>query len=168
MKKKEIKNWLTLIAIFIIAMSLTLYVCKCYKVFIEYEKEKPVIADAFYEISSEDEVYNYIMENPTTTLYMCIASDDTCRSYERGLKKLSKKIDLSESVVYLNLNDVDQDEFIEKFNKKYVYKIPLKKSFPAFVTFEDGKIIGILQGTDKEKLTISKTRQYMEFNHIVE
>ena len=99
---------------------------------------------------------------------MCTSSDDNCRNYEKNLIKISKKMNLQEYIVYLNLNEVDQENFVEKFNETYPYKVKLKETYPAFVTFEDGKVKYILQGNEENPLTISKTKQYLELNNIGE
>ncbi len=167
MTKKRIKNFIILGAIFLLGIGLTLYICNCYQVYDEYQKQTPVIRGTLSEITSE-ELDHYLMENPTTTIYMCTSSSDTCRNYEKELIKLSKTLNLSEYVIYLNLSDVDQNTFIEKFNAAYPYKVELTSSYPAFVSFEDGKVKYILQGNEDEKLTISKTKQFLEINNIGE
>lgn len=166
-KNKQVKNYILLAVIFAIGIGITLYICDCYKVYDDYQKQTPVIRGTLSEISNE-EISHYIMENPTTTIYMCTSSSDTCRKYEKGLKKLINNTNLAEYIVYLNLSDIDQDQFVEKFNEEYQYKVPLTTSYPAFVTFEDGRIKYILQGSKNNPLTISKTKQYIEINHIGE
>ena len=50
---------------------------------------------------------------------MCTASDTKCRNYEKDLKKFVQKEELQESIVYLNLSDIDANIFVENFNNKY-------------------------------------------------
>ena len=165
--KKGFKNYVILAIIFITGMAITLYLCNWYNVFSELERQTPVIRGTFSEITSE-ELEHFILENPTVTVYMCTSSNDICRNYEKKLVKFVSTKDLSDAVVYLNLSNVDEEEFIIRFNEKYPYKIKLTKNFPAFVTFEDGKIKYILQENDNNRLTIVKTKQYFELNHIGE
>ena len=82
MTKKRIKNFIILGAIFLLGIGLTLYICNCYQVYDEYQKQTPVIRGTLSEITSE-ELDHYLMENPTTTIYMCTSSSDTCRNYEK-------------------------------------------------------------------------------------
>lgn len=167
LKQKKVKNYLILTLIFALGIGLTLYICRCYKVYDDYQKQTPIIRGTLSEITSE-EMSHYILENPTITIYMCTSSDDVCRQYEKGLKKLVKKKDLSEYIIYLNLSETSQEDFVKEFNETYPYKVKLTTSYPAFVTFEDGKVKYILQGNENEPLTISKTKQYIELNHIGE
>lgn len=167
LKNKKIKNYVLLVLLFIAGIALTLYLCDCYKVYHDYQKQIPVIRGTLQEINSE-EIDHYILENPTTIIYMCTSAEDSCRSFEKKLMKLSDKIDITDSVIYVNLSDINQDEFVEKFNTKYPYKVQLTTTYPAFVTLEEGKVKYILQGTKNKPLTISKTKQYLELNHIGE
>jgi predicted bacteriocin transport accessory protein len=165
--KNKIKNYIILVVIFLLCMGLVLYFCKWYKVYDEYQKETPVIRDSLFEIVSDD-LEHYVLENPSTVIYMCTATNNTCRTFEKDFKKLIKQDELSDDIVYLNLSDLDQDEFVSEFNSKYNYKIKLTTDYPAFVLFEDGKVVSVLQGSDDSKLTISKVKQFLELNDIGE
>lgn len=166
-RKKELKNYLILGFIFLAGIGLTLYLCKWYNVWDEYQKETPVIRGSLLEITYED-LAHYVMENPTTVIYMCTSSNDTCRSYEKNLKKVVEKENLNDYVIYLNLSNLDQDEFTNNFNTEYNFKKKLTTNYPAFVVFEDGKVKSILQGSKNKKLTVSSTKQFLELNGIGE
>lgn len=164
-KKIAMKNYIIIILIFVAAIGLTLYFCSCYRVYSESKKEIPIIRGTLSEITSED-LDHYIMENQSTVIYVCTASDSTCRNYEKDFKKLIIKNNLQEKIVYLNLSNVDQKEYVSQLNEKYQSKVELTAKYPALVIFENGKIVNVLQETEKEKLTISKTKQFIEFNKI--
>lgn len=166
-KKKAIKNYFLLILIFAASIGLTMYLCNWYRVYDEYQKETPVIRGSLSEIT-KDELDHYILENPTTVIYMCTSDDILCRNYEKELKKLIEQKNLQESIIYLNLNAINNDEFVEQFNNNYPYKVKLTKRYPALVIFEEGQVSNILQGTETEKLTITKTKQFIEINKIGE
>ncbi len=165
-KKGTLKNYLILAVVFLVTMALTLYFCKCYYVYHDSIKEIPVIRGTLSEISRE-ELDHYILENPNCNIYMCTASNLKCRSFEESFIKLIKKKNLQEDIVYLNLSDVNQDEFIKTFNEKYPYKIKLTTNYPAIVMFEENRVSNLLQENDKE-LTIIKTKQFIELNKIGE
>ncbi len=166
-KKNNLKNYLILGVIFLVGIGLTLYLCKWYNVWDDYQKETPVIRGSLLEITYDD-LEHYVMENPTTVIYMCTSNNDTCRSYEKDLKKVALKETLNDYVIYLNLSNLDQDEFINNFNNKYQFKTKLTTNYPAFVVFEDGKVSSILQGKKNKRLTISSTKQFLELNGIGE
>ncbi len=165
-KKGAFKNYLILAAFFLITVMLTLYFCKCYYVYHDSIKEIPVIRGTLSEISGE-EIDHYILENPNCNIYMCTASDPKCRTFEESFIKLIKKKNLQEDIVYLNLSNVNQEEFIKSFNEKYKYKIALTENYPALVVFEDAQVGSILQEPN-DTLTILKTKQFIELNKIGE
>jgi len=166
-KKKSIKNYILLVLLFAASIGLVLYLCELYKVNKEEQMKTPVIDGALLEIYSTD-LDHYILDNPTTVIYMCTADNETCRVFERDFKKLLKKNDYSEQIIYLNLTDLDQDLFVEEFNNKYNYKVKLTTDYPAFVLFEDGKIKNIIQGNKDKKLSLEKVKQFLEVNEIGE
>ena len=77
------------------------------------------------ETPSYKQIQHYVMENPTTVFYMCTASSDVCRNYEKDLKKLVKKDELQSTIIYVNLSDIDENQFVDAFNAVYPYKVSL-------------------------------------------
>ena len=161
------KRYLILAFIFILCMGLVIYLCKWYKVYDDYQKEIPVIRDTLSEITDVD-LEHYILDNPTTVIYMCTASDEVCRGFEKDFKKLVIKKEYTDKIVYLNLSGLDQEKFVEDFNNKYNFKIKLTVDYPAIVMFEDGKITSLLQENDKRDFTISTVKDYLDLNMIGE
>lgn len=166
-KKIPLKNYIILAVIFCISMGIVIYFCNWYKVYDQYQRQTPVIRETLSEITVE-ELDHYIMENPTTIIYMCTASDLTCRNYEKDFKKIIEKNDLQEDIIYLNLSNTNLDEFTDNFNNNYNYKVKLTNYYPSLVVFEDGKVTNILQGTSDKKLTATKTQQFIDMNKIGE
>ena len=166
-KQKKIKNYLLLLLLFIVFMGFVLYLRELYKVNEAEKKKIPVIDGMIYEIYNDD-LEHYLLDNPTTIIYMCTANGDNCRTFERDLKKLLSKEDYDNKLIYLNLTDLNQDEFVKSFNDKYQYKTKLTTNYPAFVLFEDGKIKSILQGKENKEITITRVKQFLEMNEIGE
>lgn len=164
--KKRIRNYIICVILFIVCFGLVLYLRELYKVNEAEQKKIPVIQGYISEIYNDD-LEHYITENPDGVIYMCIANDENCRVFEREFKKLLKKDEYNDNLVYLNLMDVDQDKFLEEFNSKFIYKVKLSKEYPAFVLFEDGKVKAILQEKDK-KLDIVKVKHFLELSEIGE
>lgn len=173
MKKKEetrkigIKNYLILALIFVVTTIITLYLCNVYNVYQESKKQIPIIRGTLSEITSE-ELEHYISENPTVMMYMCTASNETCRKYEKSLKKYVVREELQDKIVYLNLSEEESIDFAEKFNNVYTKSLKLKNNYPALVIFEEGIVTHLLQAKENEKLTITKTRQFMDLHKIGE
>lgn len=165
-ENKRISNYTITVVLFIVCFGLVLYLRELYRVNEAEQKKIPVIDGYISELSSED-LEHYILDNPNGVIYMCIANDENCRTFEREFKKLLKKDEYNNNLAYLNLMDVDQDKFLEEFNKKYIYKTKLSKEYPAFVLFEDGKVKAILQEKDR-KLDIVKVKHFLELSEIGE
>jgi hypothetical protein len=167
LRKISTKNYLILAAIIAVCIGLVIYLCVWYHVFDEQKKDIPVIRGTLSEINS-DELDHYVLDNPSTVVYMCTSSSLECRSYEKDFKKLIENKSLQNYIVYLNLSNVDSTTFVNNFNNTYKYRIKLTSSYPALVIFEDGKVTSILEGTNNSKLTIDKTKQFIELNQIGE
>ena len=160
-QKNYIKNYAILIAIFVVCFGLTIYFCKWYEVYKEYQKEIPVIRGSLLEVHSED-LEHYLVDNPNAIVYMCTSYSDICREYEKKLKRFLIKNDVTDNIVYLNLTNENMEEFLENFNKKYPYRNKLKGNFPSYVVFNNGVVENILQGSQHVPLTISKTQNFLE------
>lgn len=162
-QKNYLKNYIILIAIFCCCVFLTLYFCKWYEVYQEYEREIPVIRGSLVEINPED-LEHYVADTPGTIIYLCTANDDECRNFEKDFKKYINKNDITDEIIYLNLTNIDNSQFIKDFNQKYQYKMKLNGKYPAFVVFQDGEITSVLQGSKNKKITISKVQNFIELN----
>ena len=110
-KKNYLKNYILLIILFGCCIFFTIYFCKWYSVYKEYEKQTPVIRGSLSEITVDD-LEHYVIENYTSIIYMCTADDDECRTFEKDLKKYVHRNSITDEIVYLNLTGVDLDEFI--------------------------------------------------------
>ena len=164
--KKLVRNYIITLILFIACFGLVLYLRELYRVNEAEQKKIPVIQGYISEIYSDD-LEHYIMDNPNGVIYMCIANDENCRTFEREFKKLLKKDEYNDNLAYLNLMDVDQNKFLEEFNSKYIYRVKLSKDYPAFVLFEEGKVKSILQDKSR-KLDIVKVKHFLELSEIGE
>lgn len=162
-----VKNYLIIGLIFLVATVVTVYLCNVYSVYQESKLEIPVIRGTLSEITSE-ELEHFISENPTVLLYICTASDESCRNYEKDLKKLVTRKELQNELIYLNISLDEKETFVKTFNETYTSRVKLTDQFPAIIALEEGKTVHILQPKNNERLTISKTQQFIELHKIGE
>ena len=162
-EKRTAKNYVILVVIILLFIGLVLYLCKWYDVYDEYQKEIPVIRDSLQEIVSED-LEHYVLDNPSSLIYICTSNDEKCRSFEKKFKKLIEKEELADDIVYLNVTGIDQDEFVNSFNNKYAKKKELTTNYPAIVLFDEGKAVRILQAKKDKKLDIDDVKHFIELN----
>ena len=168
-KLKEIptKNYIILIVIFIVTFLLVYYLYRFYIVYSAYQKETPIIRTVLPEIT-DAELEHYIQEESSIVIYMCTASDDICRNFEKSFKKLILKKNLSTYITYVNLSNTDLTAFSNDFNNKYNYKQKLTDTYPALVVFENSEVRDIIQESKKERLTMYDVDQFLKRNKIGE
>ena len=165
LRKISVKNYIILGIIFVVGVTITIYLCNWYKVYDDYQRQTPIIRGTLSEITAE-ELDHYVLDNPTTIFYMCTSQDFACRNYEKDLKKIIETQELQDDIIYVNLTDVDINNYVDDFNNTYKFKKKLTTNYPALIVYEEGKITSILQGDEKKKLTVSKTKQFLELNNI--
>ena len=146
-KKRTAKNYCLVAVIALVFIGLVLYLCKCYKVYDEYQKEIPVIRGSLQEIVNED-LEHYVLDNPSSIIYVCVANDDKCRDFEKKFKKFIENNELGDEIVYLNTTGLEQESFVNDFNAKYAKKKLLTTNYPAIVLFDEGKVDSILQAKE--------------------
>lgn len=166
-KKRTIKNYCILALIVVVFIGLVLYLCKCYRVYDEYQKEIPVIRGSLQEIVSDD-LEHYVVENPNSIIYVCFANNDNCRNFEKKFKKFVETKEMKDEIVYLNTTGIDQEEFVKAFNEKYAKKKELTSNYPAIILFDEGKAVSILQAKENNNLSIEKVENFLEVNKIGE
>lgn len=169
-KKQELrvvptKNYVILVSVFLVTFLLVYYLYRFYIVYSSFQKQTPILRDVLPEITSE-EVEHYVQESPTTVIYLCTASSDNCRNFEKNFKKLIEKKDLKTYITYVNLSNTNLEEFSKKMNQVYSYKVKLKNRYPTLIAFEDNEIRDILQNSKNEKLTITEVDQFLKRNKI--
>ena len=160
-KNNLVRNYIILAIFILIGVGLTLYFCKVYKVYDDYQKATPVIQGVLSEITSE-ELNHYVVDNPQMVIYMCTASNENCRYFEKDFKKYIAKESVQDNIIYLNLSETDLDQFITDFNNTYKYKHKLTKDLPALVAFTDGNVDAILQEKKNKKLSVSKAKHFLD------
>ena len=164
---KKVKNYIILFIIFIVGILITLYLCQCYKVYSDNQKETPVIRSYLKEMSMLEELNNFILENPSSIIYTCTSKNDRCRMFEKELKNVVEKDDLYDDLVYLNVKDEELDSFISNFNKKFNYKHELV-NVPAFIFFRDGKVNNIYQDKKDHEIEIKKLRNLIDIERQID
>lgn len=148
-KKKATKNYVILGIIYLAIILLVAYLAKWYQTYQEYEKQTPVIQGVLQEIST-NEVEHYLMEEPNTMLYLCTASADTCRDFEKDFKYTVKKKGLETTITYLNLSQEENPvSYVDNFVNKYG-KPDVGTSYPMLLQFQDGKIYKYATNLTKE------------------
>ena len=167
LRKVPKKNYVIFLVMILVTFLLVYYLYRFYTVYSDYQKQTPIIREVLPEIT-EQELEHYVQESPSIVIYMCTASDDTCRNFEKSLKKLVIKKELANYITYVNLTNTDLEQFSNHFNNSYPYKQKLENHYPALVVFEDSEIRDLLQSKQGKKLTIEEVDQFLKRNKIGE
>lgn len=160
-KKKPMKNYMIILAIYLLTIIIVIYLCNWYQNDKEYRDMIPELQGVIPEVT-EVELNHYITENEKTLLYTCIASNDICRDFEKDLKKMILKRELKDSIIYLNLQDELKAPVLLN-TLKSTYKIQNNLSnYPLFILFENGKVVDTLQITNDLDLFYDETEELLD------
>lgn len=145
MKRKiKTKNYIIAASLTVVVVALTFYISAWYKTIKDYNNNNSVMKEVLNVVDAES-LSNYILENPTSILYISSSNDKNVKSFERSFKKLVLENDLENSLVYFDTKDYEEDELNKLFLKYSNSKLKLKKIIePNFLYFEDGKLSGVL------------------------
>lgn len=159
-KKKPLKNYVILGAILAATILGVIYLCLWYREYQEYEEGIPVLRGIIPEIT-EVELSHYVRENERAIVYLCVPSNKECRYFENDLKKMIIKEELKDKITYLNLsNDNHANVTMMQLTVDYQIKENLT-NYPAFLLFENGKVIEVLQGTDTAVLSLGAVENFL-------
>lgn len=156
---KEISNYVKVCFVFLAVIVLVLFLRKWYLNSQELELNTPVLEGFVTHQIKSNEIYNFINDNDTALIYMCVANDENCRKLEKGMKKLISKNSLEDIIVYLNLSDnTNVSKFCSELVNKYDYNSELKE-YPTFLYFENNKINKSLSGKD---ITVKDVESFLK------
>lgn len=160
LQKSKKKGCITLIIIYVIVIALVLYAASWYQTFKDYKSTIPVLRNTVSEITTT-ELDHFILENPDGVVYMCVANNNECRSFDSDLKKKLLKSGLQTAITYIDLQDVgSRMDYINNVFQNYGDGNNITNT-PLFLAFEDGKIVSYLGTTDTTKLTITDAIKFI-------
>jgi len=156
MKKKEIpkKNYIILALIVIFSILTVFYFTSWYNATKEYYMNNSVMAEFLSEINPE-EIDNYIMDNPVSVIYFASSKNTDIKSFEKSFKKLIKEEEIKDSIIYMDVYKIVDDNFFVDLKKNY-FSDELKKkdisfnSHPNIIVIENRQIVDILNKKDRE------------------
>ena len=161
MRKIPNKNYVILTTTILLTVFLTFYIRGWYITSsAAYSNDSPLV-DAVREIN-RDEIGNYTVESQKFILYVSSAGDDV-RNFERKLKRIIKKYDISEDVIYLNADQADAgfyDYLRGNFSLNDKVGSRINPSLSSIYVFVEGKIAGVLN--DVHTLPISDIQSFLK------
>lgn len=153
MKRKiPVKNYFILAIVVLLTVVLAFYMRDWYNTSKEYYAQNSVMAKVVREIKSE-EIANFTLENQKFILYVSSGQNVELKNFENDLKDLIKRMDLSEEVLYMNLDGVDTNTFYNSLKNQFVVNTRVKNqismnSSSSMYVFTDGKITTLLNNVN--------------------
>lgn len=96
-----------------------------------------------------DEIDTHIVEQPDTVIYVTNSSDNNIDSFERNFKKVIKRYNLENEIIYTNINDVNIID-------------PIYQYAPELIFYKSGEVSDIIDcttlKTSKDIINILKER----------
>lgn len=162
---KTKKNYLILGAIYLVVILLVLYLASWYRTYQEYQKETPVLRNTISEITPE-EVEHYLLENPSSILYMCTSNNEECRLFETDLKKIIMKNEWQDQITYINLSDEmeDRDGYLNQLVTTYGTSGMTISRLPTLLAFEEGKLSAVEAGLNGAPMTVSEAEKFIDIH----
>lgn len=147
--KREIpvKNYVILILVFLVTIVAVFYVRDWYNTTKNYYAQNSVMTKVVREIKSE-EISNYILENQRFILYVSSGHDSGIKNFEDDFKNLIQSLDITDDVLYMNLDGVNATNFYNLLKNNYALNSKMKNqivdSNSSLYLFTDGKVSGVL------------------------
>lgn len=99
-----VKNYIILIIVVIASILLTFFLTNVYKDRLNDNVSKTVMYDFLSQVNN-DELGNYLLENPNTIIYYASSSDVSLNEFEEKFKELIIKYDLINNIVQFDIQN---------------------------------------------------------------
>ena len=144
MRKIPLKNYIILGIIIVVSIFAVLYFNKLYK----NTKNSDNVLYGFIKEVKPYELDNYIIENPSFIIYLSSRISSN-RSFEKKFKNFLMKYDLQKDIVFIDIDDFD-DQYFENFISKYSNDSIMLTKFNNIIIIDNQRIQDILFMNDEQ------------------
>ena len=130
MKKAKYKNIILLIVICVCTLGALFVALRLYEARNREILSKSIISDYLYEIKY-DSIMNHIVEQPNAIIYISNSSQKESVKFEKKFKKVIKKYNLENEIVFININNT------------YIVD-PIYQNSPNLVFYKKGELNDIV------------------------
>ena len=144
------KNYVILLVIIILTILLTIYLGNWYKATQYMNIDENILAERLPEVKLA-EIDTFLQENPNIIIYIASSTNQENKVFEKKLYDYIVKNNLTNSFVYLNKNDVLEQQIIDlqkKYGSENIKNINMT-FIPNFYVVQDGKITNFYNRTGK-------------------
>lgn len=175
MKKIPKGNYIIVGVISILTFLIVGYFAFWYTETKEYSANNSVMTGYLLEIG-EDEIVanlsNYILDNPNIVLYMSYGNDSSVKDFENEFKNFINQNNIKASFIYIDLNRIDDKNFINDFKDNFFSEELKNKNFtvekqPNLYIFKEGKIESALYYS-KQAINLTDVKIFLEKLEVIE
>lgn len=164
---KKYKNYGILVLIIAISIIGCIYALKWHAVYKDNVLNTAIVTDYLHELK-KPEFINYLSENPSAVIYFGVTSDENCRKFEKAFKKYVIDHNLSETIVYINVNEIVGPDFGYKLDELYNNENLRKqnKSFkevPAVAVYNHTNLVNFISSKNLTVEEVDKLFSQYEF-----
>lgn len=144
------KNYVILLVIIILTILLTIYLGNWYKATQYMNIDENILAERLPEVKLA-EIDTFLQENPNIIIYIASSTNQENKVFEKKLYDYIVKNNLTNSFVYLNKNDVLEQQIVDlqkKYGSEDIKNINMT-FIPNFYVVQDGKITNFYNRTGK-------------------
>ena len=167
-KKIELKNYIILLVIVLVTIFAVFYMRNFYIMSKVYYTENSVMLDVIKEVS-QDELQNYLVENPKIVLYVSPKQNPDIKKFEKTFKNLVIKEELEDNILYLDSDTIDNIKLKKSLKVSADKNIKNKIDTDSVVTMyiiENGKVTNII--TDAEKKSKGDLKKSLQKYGVIE
>lgn len=139
------RNYMIFFILVVFTVVLTLVFRNWYNLNQDLNKKNTIMSEFLVSVN-EEEFANYTMENNNVIIYLASSKDESLENFEIELKKMLIEHNLREQIVFIDLDQVENNFFTNLTDNYFVENlknINLSK-FPNILIMENGVINAIL------------------------
>lgn len=160
MRKIPLKNYFILIALVAITVFITYYCCNLYSD--HHEKKHTSLMLTFLTEIKEDDIENYIVENPTVVLYISDKTDSSLEESEKEFKKYLAEKNIYSYFTYIDISK-DKENSLNSFQEGYDITLDYQ-TLPILITFQDGEFKEVYN----KSWDMSQVTDFLRRNEVVD
>ena len=139
-----LKNYICLGLVILVSLMIVYYGYLWHKSYKESLLQTSIMDD-YLNVIQFNELDDYVMENRNAVIYVSVLGDEDINNFEMKFVNTIRDYSLRDSMLYLNVTDLNKEMVSNKFSVGYDY--------PFIVVYTGGKITDVYSITQKKYST---------------
>lgn len=161
--KKDKRNYFIFGVISVVSFFMVFTFASVYQGLTEEDKRSE-IAIFLMEVK-EEELSEYLRENGDDVIYLASSTSDDYLDFESDLIELIKENKLVNDFVFLDTDQIENDEFYKSFSNEYGFS-NVEIMTPNLIVFENHEIKDILNFGESQ-INIEDVRLFLVINEVI-